>query len=314
MSDLVVLGIDGGGTKTRCVAINGEGEVLASCTVASTNINAVPHDAVRERLGEAIVTVLSQAGVTPEAVTAIGLGMSGVGRPADAAMVRGWIGEMLPGVMALVDNDAVAALASGTGGDLYGLVIISGTGMIVLGIDSTGKRRRAGGWGPIRGDPGGGFSIGMAILQAITAAVDGSGPTTLLTERVLHHLGLAEPQALIGWAYGQAGWAHIAGLAPLAERCAKQDDEVAFSILAWAADGLAQRAGAVIRGLGLENATFPIVLAGGNLRPGLLRSLLTARLEELAPNADVTAPYLEAAVGAALLALKQYWRQSGGVS
>lgn len=310
---MITLGIDGGGTKTRCVAVNEEGDVVATTTVGSTNINAVEQGTVRGRLAEAVVTALSQAGAEPTDVVAIGVGMSGVGRPADVQLVRSWLAEMLPHAYAYVDNDAVAALASGTGGDLYGVVVISGTGMIVFGVDTSGRRRRAGGWGAILGDPGGGFSIGAAILQSITAATDGCGPPTTLTARVLNHLGLREVQELIAWTYGQSGWAHVAGLAHLAEACAAESDEVAFRILAWAADNLAQRAEAVIRGLGLETQRFPLVLAGGNLTRGeLLRRLLTTRLEEVAPHAEVVTPYLDAAVGAALLALKQAWKERDG--
>jgi N-acetylglucosamine kinase len=307
---VIILGIDGGGTKTRCVAVNEEGDVLATVTVGSTNINAVDHATVRERLAEAVVTVLSQASAEPGEVAAIGLGMSGVGRPEDARRVRQWVAEMLPRAYAYVDHDAAAALASGTGGDLYGVVVISGTGMIVFGVDGQGRRRRAGGWGPILGDPGGGFSIGAAILQSITAATDGCGPATALTARVLAHLKLREVNDLIAWTYNQSGWAHVAALAHLAEECAAERDEVAYHILAWAADNLALRAETVIRGLGLERERFPLVLAGGNLTHGdLLRHLLTLRLEEVAPQAEVVTPPLDAAVGAALLALKQAWKE-----
>lgn len=307
---MIILGIDGGGTKTRCVAVNEEGDVLATVTVGSTNINAVDHATVRERLAEAVVTVLSQASAEPGEVAAIGLGMSGVGRPEDARRVRQWVAEMLPRAYAYVDHDAAAALASGTGGDLYGVVVISGTGMIVFGVDGQGRRRRAGGWGPILGDPGGGFSIGAAILQSITAATDGCGPATALTARVLAHLKLREVNDLIAWTYNQSGWAHVAALAHLAEECAAERDEVAYHILAWAADNLALRAETVIRGLGLERERFPLVLAGGNLTHGdLLRHLLTLRLEEVAPQAEVVTPPLDAAVGAALLALKQAWKE-----
>jgi N-acetylglucosamine kinase-like BadF-type ATPase len=91
---MITLGIDGGGTKTRCVAVNEEGEVLATTTVGSTNINAIEHGTVRERLAEAVVTVLSQASAEPADVVAVGLGMSGVGRPADVQLVRRWMAEI----------------------------------------------------------------------------------------------------------------------------------------------------------------------------------------------------------------------------
>lgn len=231
-------------------------------------------------------------------------------RPADAQLVRRWVAEMLPHAYTYVDNDAVAALASGTGGD-PGVVIISGTGMIVFGVDGEGRRRRAQGLGRDPGQCGRRLTCGAAILQSITTATNGSGPATALTTRVLDYLSLGEVQELIAWTYGQQGWAHVATLAHLAESCAAESDEVAFRILAWAADNLAQRAEAVIHGLGLETQHFPLVLAGGNLVHGeLLRRLLTIQLEEVAPHTEIVTPYLDAAVGAALLAGGQGVREA----
>lgn len=53
-----------------------------------------------------------------------------------------------------VVNDAVAALASGTGGRLYGCVLIAGTGTVALGFDEDKNFKRASGGGPRLGDRG----------------------------------------------------------------------------------------------------------------------------------------------------------------
>lgn len=52
-----------------------------------------------------------------------------------------------------VQNDAVAAMASGTMGKLHGCVLVSGTGSISYGF-ADGKEARAAGAGPILGDWG----------------------------------------------------------------------------------------------------------------------------------------------------------------
>ena len=101
---------------------------------------------------------------------------------------RGWR-ELLPDVPALIHNDAVIALASGTGGQLYGVVLISGTGMIAMGFNRAGERRRAGGWGALLGDGGSGYAIGAAVLRAVTWAADGRGPATSLTSATLASAG-----------------------------------------------------------------------------------------------------------------------------
>lgn len=53
-----------------------------------------------------------------------------------------------------VQNDSVAALASGTMGKLHGCVLIAGTGTIAYGFTEDGREARAAGAGPILGDWG----------------------------------------------------------------------------------------------------------------------------------------------------------------
>lgn len=53
-----------------------------------------------------------------------------------------------------VQNDAVAALASGTAGKLHGCVLIAGTGCIAYGFTEDGREARAAGAGPVLGDWG----------------------------------------------------------------------------------------------------------------------------------------------------------------
>lgn len=122
-------------------------------------------------------------------MTAIVLGMSGVDRPEDKERVTSWINELfshdgqMPSIQIGIHNDGVIALSSGTGGILYGAVVISGTGMISLGYDKQGHTLRAGGWGyvhiyidinnihsPLLGDRGSGFAIGQDIAYAAVAA------------------------------------------------------------------------------------------------------------------------------------------------
>lgn len=57
-------------------------------------------------------------------------------------------------VKVYVQNDAVAALASGTMGKLHGCVLVAGTGCIAYGFSEDGKEARAAGGGPILGDWG----------------------------------------------------------------------------------------------------------------------------------------------------------------
>lgn len=319
MAGSVLIGLDGGGTKTECVvldaALGASGALpddlsalpeLGRGTAPSTNWNSVGPEAAHTHFIAAIDAALSAAQRDISDVVAIGIGMSGVDRPDDRARVQGWLDDLLPGRVHVIENDGVAALAAGTGGRRYGIVIISGTGMIALGFDATGKRVRAGGWGALLGDGGSGYAIGAAVLRAFTWAVDGRGPQTSLVDAVMNHLELDNPQQLVRWTYDDIAWHRFAALAPLAVTHAQAGDSVANAILDQAADDLAVAVQAVAAQLDFGDQSFPLVMAGGSLRPGPLAERLTALLADRLPTARPTRPQVDPCVGAALLAWHAY--------
>jgi N-acetylglucosamine kinase-like BadF-type ATPase len=303
MDHSVVIGIDGGATKTVAVVMDQDRQEIGRSQSGSTNWNSVGLDLAHAHLREAIFGALAQAGRPIEDVQAVCIGASGVDRPPDRERMTGWLRGFLPRAALAIHNDAVIALASGTGGEIYGVVLISGTGMIVYGFDRAGNRARAGGWGALLGDPGSGYALGAEILKAVTWAVDGRGPATALTEILLGHLGLERPQQLVDWAYRDIAWERFAALAPLAIQCAEDGDAVAQRILAEGAAGLAVAVKAVVAGLKMAEDAFPLVLAGGNLRPGPFQDQVSARILAVAPNAILTRPELEPVIGAGLLAI-----------
>ncbi len=306
MERTYVLGVDGGGTKTACVVLDRQGRLRGEGQAASSNWNSVGLENARRNTGEAIRAALADAGIQAEELAWACLGMGGVERPPDRERIQEWIREMLPGVPASIYNDAVVALTSGTGGDIYGVVVISGTGMIVFGFDREGNHARSGGWGALLGDGGSGFAMGSAVLKAVTWAADGRAPATRLQDAVLDFLGLAEPMDLIDWAYQEEfTWPRFAQLAPLAAQLAVEGDQAAQAIIEQAAEDLAVAVRAVLVNLGMLDQAFPLVLAGGNLRPGPLFHALSQRLKNLAPKARIIRPQVSPAMGAALLALKE---------
>lgn len=298
-----VLGVDGGGTKTACVVLDRRRNIIGQGRAGSSNRNSVGDETARANLTRTVQDALTAAGIQTNMVGVVCAGMAGVDRPLERALMNSWFAELLPGIPTLIYNDALVALASGTGGELYGAVVISGTGMIVYGIDASGQTRRAGGWGPLFQDKGSGYAIGTAALAAIAQAVDGLGPATSLEGALLDYLDLSTPQALIPWAYSDLAWSRIAELSPLVVECAQQHDPVATTIIEEAAIDLAAAVEHVVRSLNLLGETIPIVLSGGNLGSGLFSSLVSQHLHSLIPKAQLVRPNVEPVMGAALLAL-----------
>ncbi len=235
---------------------------------------------------------------------AICLGIAGVDRPRDAHTIKAIMRRIAQKTPTVVVNDALVALVAGAG-DQPGVVVVAGTGSIAYGRDAEGRAARAGGWGYLLGDEGGGFWIGRAALSAVVRQFDHRGPATLLTDLVLAQMQLSTPAEVIHAIYDRGLQRHaIAGLAGVVQRAMEAGDAVAGEILDRAAIELAAAAASVVTRLGMRGDVFPTVLSGGMFKgiPSLVTSV-TTRLAEVAPRSDVRRLEIEPANGAVTLAL-----------
>jgi len=300
------LGIDGGGTKTEAVLLDTAGREMARATHGPANVHTAGQPAAEAALQGAIEGVLSASGRTTDDVAAIGLGLAGAGRPGDREIVRAMLSRIAPQKRAIVTHDAEVALVGGAG-RRYGVVLVAGTGAIAYGVNAQGETRRADGWGYLLGDEGSAYWIGRQGLRAALRAYDGRGPDTALSRLLVSALGITQASDWVERAYaGGFGATQVAALAPLVRDAARDGDAVASDIVQVAGERLSRTLGAVIRGLGMNDEHFPVVLAGGLFQvKGLVREAVVASLERLAPRARAIAPQHDAAYGAALLAMQK---------
>jgi N-acetylglucosamine kinase-like BadF-type ATPase len=242
-----------------------------------------------------------------ESVAAVCVGMAGVDRPEDLAVMTAVLARVARGSAAVIVNDALIALEAGVRGG-PGTVLIAGTGSIAYGRDANGRAARAGGWGYVLGDEGSGYWLGRQALRAVVRAADGRGPRTALTPRVLAHYGVASPQDLVRlMSGGGAKPAAIATLAREVEAAADDRDAVAQRLVSDAARQLASAAESVVRRLDLHCA--PLLLSGGILAGfERLRSAVISEMTRRLPTIAPTLLTAEPASGAVQLALE---RQAG---
>lgn len=298
-----VLGIDAGGTKTVCHLADANGTLIAQSRSTGANLQAAGELQVEKVLHEVMEEAIGDRSIVPAAIC---LGIAGVDRPDDAAVVRGIMRRIGYKARVLVVNDALVALEAGAPNE-PGVVIISGTGSICYGRNGSGEAARSGGWGYVLGDEGSGYWIGRHALRAVVRQADGRGRTTSLTPYVLEHFGVTRPQELVYAVYHRTlRPSAIAAVARAVQRAADDGDEVALNILAVGARELAGSAASVVRQLGLAETTFSFVLSGGILNAvprlaGELRDLLRS----LAPQAGIVTLDREPALGAVALALAE---------
>ena len=296
-----VLGIDAGGTKTMCLLANDRGEVLAQTRASGANLQVMGEFGVEKILHRVMDETLGDLDIKLDAIC---LGIAGVDRPRDAQTIRDVMRRIGQKTRTVVVNDALVALVAGAG-EQAGVVVVAGTGSIAYGHDAEGRAARAGGWGYLLGDEGGGFWIGRSALSAVVRQFDQRGPATLLTDLVLAHMQLSTPAEVIHAIYDRGLQRHsIAGLAGVVQRAMEAGDAVAGEILDRAATELAAAASSVVTRLGMRGDVFPTVLAGGMFKgiPSLVTAV-TTRLAEVAPRSEVRRLEIEPANGAVTLAL-----------
>ncbi len=298
----LLLGLDGGGSKTLALLADADGRLLGRGTAGASNYQGVGAPAAQAALEQAIAAAFVEAGLSLTLPQAACFGLAGVGRPEDKAMLRAWLDWRLPGVPVAIVNDAELILAAGTPAG-WGVGLICGTGSIALGRAADGRMARAGGWGYLLGDEGSGYDVGRAALRAVMRSYDGRNPQTALTPAVLAHWGLTAPPDLVTRVYQPPLHpADLAALAMVVETTAAQGDEVARGILREAGGELALAARAVIRGLNLPEPT-PCALAGGVIIKGqAMQALFLAAAEALGLQLDPVTPVVEPAQGALRLA------------
>lgn len=296
---MVVIGIDAGGTKTVCQLADGEGRVLAEARGPGANLQNTGELHVEKVLHHLITQTTQEAAQWPAAVC---VGMAGVDRAGEAAVVREILTRLAPRSHIVVVNDALVALEAGVPG-APGVVIIAGTGSIAYGRNRDGRAARAGGWGYLLGDEGSGFWLGRQALRAVVRSSDGRGPHTLLTPRVLAHYGVARPQDLVREVYdGRFQPSTVAAIASEVNAAAEEGDETALRLIDTGARELGLAARSVCDQLALTHG--PVVLAGGMFRAvPRLRQRVVSHLTGRWPGMLVSPLTGEPAGGAVSLAL-----------
>ncbi len=280
----LVIGIDGGGTRTRARLANARGETLGTGEAGTANPNAHGFAAAQKEILAAMDRAFQEARIEKQNVAAVCLGIGGVDRAEERAHFAVWAREAVAR-RAEVVNDGEIVLAAGSPKN-WGVALIAGTGSIAWGKARDGRIARAGGWGYLIGDEGSGFDLAREALRAATQTADGRGEPTRLLGAILKEWNLAAAMELIPRVY-RSGFkpADIAQLAPLVVRVAAEGDPVAQRLVNRSAAALADAVVAVARQLRFRESEIPLALTGGLLiETELLRTSLVAELKSRGTN------------------------------
>ena len=301
----IVIGVDGGGTKTRLVVTDGAGSVLTSVSGGPSSITRDDVDSAAETIAALVAEGMAAAGFQDETPSVLCAGVAGAGRePARKSLLRALRSREVADEV-IVTTDAQVALADAFA-DGAGVLLVAGTGSIAYGRGPTGTEERCGGWGERLGDEGGSVWLSRRALSAATASADGREQATELLGALMTAAQCDEPSDLIDWA-ANASTADVGALATVVLRAAENGDQRATTLVTMAAEELVLHVRTLARVLfGDERAAIPTAFTGGLLvRGSLMRKMVEHRLRTAVPGMVVHGDEVDAARGAARLARKR---------
>lgn len=236
------LGIDGGGTKTRCV-VGDEKSVLGNGSGSGCNIVRLGEACARDSLSGAIHEACVQAGVSPQQITRTCAGLSGAADDGIASLAQRLLIEIVGGAIEVI-GDMEIALESAFAGE-PGVIMIAGTGSIAYGRNAKGETARAGGWGRVISDEGSGHWIGLEAIKAALHAYD-SGQAGPLLKELMNALSANDVNDLAVRANADP-LPEFAPLFPLVVEAAERGDACSIEVLDRAGCALGGTAAAVVQ-------------------------------------------------------------------
>ena len=227
----LVLGIDGGGTRTRA-AIAVDGVVVSSAESGSIKRLRVGVEVADANLRALLDDVFRKAGV--KAVDAACCGTASSTMPGIREWITGVFLELGVARSEVVGDEIIALDAAFKGGP--GILQIAGTGTNTVGRAPNGMREGAGGWSSRLGDEGSGYWIGVNALRRALHIYDREEPQQVLA-RVSEIWKTPTIEAMIELGDSTPG-PDFAALAPAINELAEAGEPVAINTLNQAATDL----------------------------------------------------------------------------
>ncbi len=297
------IGIDGGGTKTKCVLCDESLNVIFQTQAGPSNFLTIGTEPVAETIINLIAECCNHTNIKSSQIDSIVLGTTGAGRENDAMKLENAVVDKVKssemGIKTFkVVSDARIALEGAFAGQ-PGSILIAGTGSIMFGKDDEGTIHRVGGFGRLIGDEGSGLSIGRKGLNLLAKYYDGRGKDTALRNKVEKSFGIYEQSQLISKVYSDQF--NIQDIAPLVIQSAAEGDNLCKEILDDETNEILLHIIAMHKKL--KDEEMKIVFIGGTItNENEYSKLLNEKIATFLPKILIQQPEYPPEIGAAIIA------------
>lgn len=287
-----ILAVDSGGSKSESVLVRDDGTVLGWGICRIPGVNGRSQRATREAARAAMASV--QADIRVLHVACLGANMAkGLSNSSGPFVVQAHLLDEHEGPLNLVDRE-------------HGVVVLSGTGAFVHVEAPDGRTLRLDGLGPLLGDCGSGYQIGLRAIRAAVRSSWHPRRRTALEEAVFAAFNVRDPMEMIPLNFDYLDRCVVAAIAADVDRLAEAGDVIARRILEEAAETLAETLRDAIDSLDLAAEPLAMVGTGSVAKRSAIFWTHFCRLAAgFAPNLIPMLEPLPSAAGMALAMLRR---------
>jgi len=294
-----VIGVDGGGTKTFTALADLNANIIRMVKTGPASPRNVGIEKTAENVASGINRVLRD-----------NVGSVFIGLPAVQEEYGNKIKEIEKEILKRVprklkikiSSDQAVAFRSGTD-ETTGIILIAGTGCVAHGWRG-GREEKSSGWGWLA-DEGSAIWVGRQIFPAILKDIDGRGPKTSLTKKILEKLKVETPEKLVQKIYQENFLEIISSFSILCDQAAKEGDKLSREILRQAGNEAALVVATVAKKLGLSKVKFPLVFVGSMFKAQSFKGAAEFFIRQSVLKAQFIYPANPPVFGAVKLAIEQ---------
>lgn len=170
---MIFLGVDGGGTSTEFLLIDGEGKELSRYKGPTCHYKQTSLENFKDVIQFGIFQVIKEAKLEIKDIDYAFLGIPGYGEiEEDIEKLENIVDKILVKDNFTCGNDSEVGWA-GSLACQPGINIVAGTGAIGYGVNCQGEKDRSSGWGHFCGDEGSAYWLGKNLIEVFTKQADG---------------------------------------------------------------------------------------------------------------------------------------------
>lgn len=303
----LIMGVDGGGSKTYAVITDAEGNLLGEGLAGGANYQKIGLDRAIDHISTAMNQALSQAGVQHRDIDFVQYTLAGADRDADMIRLESGL-KQIPAANWNLACDTLAGLRAGSRNNA-GIVLVCGSGTNAFGRSADGRFVQTGGFGYLYGDFAGGNHMAIETFRAAVRSWDQRDIPSVLTDKIPAFLGFASMEALLHDFLDRQVRSVPTELTIVLHEAAQAGDALSIRLLSQIGYELGNAANSVMKRMGSFGVDqIPIVLIGSVFQKGQSSCLLQSLEETLRKQSNsysIEIPVMEPVFGAVLLGMDE---------